>query len=136
MIAIARTRGLIVVVAGEYAVGADGVHLPEARLNEALHWRARRPSLLLTAAVHSLAALGMVRRLGLDAVFLAPVFPTASHLGRAGIGPVRANLMARAAGMPVYALGGIDARNAGRLSGFCGIAAVGALEGPDRIDKD
>ena len=41
---------------------------------------------------------------------------------------MRANLIARAARMPVYALGGIEPRNAALLSGFAGIAAIGALD--------
>jgi thiamine monophosphate synthase len=40
---------------------------------------------------------------------------------------VRANLMARQMPKSVYALGGIAAKNAGRLAGFCGIAVIGAL---------
>jgi thiamine-phosphate pyrophosphorylase len=128
MLLLARRRGLIVLVAGDEVPGADGLHLPEARLGEALHWRARRPSWLLTAAVHSYAALGKAQRLGFDAVFLAPVFPTESHPGRRALGAVRANLLARASLLPVYALGGITARNAGRLYGFCGLAAVSSLD--------
>ena len=42
---------------------------------------------------------------------------------------MRLRLLAQDAGMPVYALGGIDARTALRLSGaaLAGIAAIGAL---------
>ena len=42
---------------------------------------------------------------------------------------LRASLMARQVRLPVYALGGMDARNAQRLIGtpFVGIAAIGAL---------
>jgi thiamine monophosphate synthase len=35
--------------------------------------------------------------------------------------------MARAFGIPVYALGGVTAQNASLLQGFAGIAAIGAL---------
>jgi thiamine monophosphate synthase len=41
---------------------------------------------------------------------------------------VRANMIARVACVPVYALGGVEPRNAGLLSGFAGIAAIGALD--------
>ena len=125
MIDLARSRSLIVLVAGEFVPGADGVHLPEARLGEAAHWRARRRSMLITGSVHSLKALGRARLL--DAAFLSPVFPSASHPGRAGLTPVRANLIARATRISLYALGGIEPRNAALLSGFAGIAAIGAL---------
>jgi thiamine-phosphate pyrophosphorylase len=129
MVDLARSRALIVLVASDGALvaasGADGVHLPEARLGEVAAWRARR-RFLVTASVHSLA--GLAKAKSADAVFLSPVFPTASHPGRAALTAVRANLIARAARVPVYALGGVDACNAGRLSGFAGIAAIGALD--------
>ncbi|HEX4859878.1 MAG TPA: thiamine phosphate synthase [Rhizomicrobium sp.] len=105
-------------------LGAHGIHLPEARAGEAAYWRARFPGMLITASAHSLRAL---RRDHVDAFFLSPVFETKSHPGRAPLGAVRASLIARQARVPVYALGGVDARNAALLSGFRGIAAIGAL---------
>jgi thiamine-phosphate pyrophosphorylase len=117
-----------VLVAGDpllaVRLGAHGIHLPQARAGEAAHWRARYPDMLITASAHSLRALG---REHVDAFFLSPVFETESHPGRASLGAVRANLMARQVRVPVYALGGIDARPVARLSGFLGIAAIGAL---------
>ncbi len=125
---IARARSLFLLIAGDVAlaaqIGADGVHLPERRIGEAAAIRARY-KMLVTAAAHSLAVL---RRAGyIDALILSAVFATASHPGRAALGAVRANLMVRQAPVPVYALGGITTRNARLLSGFCGIAAIGAL---------
>jgi thiamine-phosphate pyrophosphorylase len=125
---VARSRGLFLLIAGDVAlaqwIGADGVHLSETRIGEAATIRARY-KMVVTAAAHSLAAL---RRAGyVDALILSAVFPTASHPGRAVLGAVRANLMARLAPVPVYALGGVTAQNARLLSGFCGIAAIGAL---------
>jgi thiamine-phosphate pyrophosphorylase len=64
----------------------------------------------------------------LDAVFLSPVFPTGSHKGAAALGPARAAFIAARAPVPVYALGGITARNAALLaSSFSGIAAIASL---------
>jgi thiamine-phosphate pyrophosphorylase len=105
-------------------LGAHGFHLPETRAGEAAYWRARFPNMFITISAHSLRALS---RKHVDAIFLSPIFATESHPERAPLTAVRANLMARQARVPVYALGGIDARNAARLSGFCGIAAIGAL---------
>ena len=131
MMKLARSRGLVVLIAGDpalaLAVGADGVHLPEARVGEAAGLRARH-RFIVTAAAHSLASLR--KACWLDAVFLSPVFPTASHPGRASLGPLRAAAIARAARLPVYALGGVDHANAGRLRGFAGLAAIGALAVP------
>jgi thiamine-phosphate pyrophosphorylase len=133
LLKIARRNGLTVLVAGDPMLaahlGADGFHLSEARAGEAAYWRARRGAMTITTAAHSLRALLWAQRLPVDAVFLSPVFATGSHPDRTGLTPLRADLIARAASKPVYALGGIDARNARLLSfdAFAGIAAIGAL---------
>jgi thiamine-phosphate pyrophosphorylase len=130
---MARSRGLLLLIAGDphlaRAVGADGLHLPEARAWEAAHWRAMRPIWLITAAAHSLRSLSIATRAGADAALLAPVFATASHPDREPLGPVRANLIALHAPLPVYALGGINALTIRTLRGstFAGIAAIEAL---------
>jgi thiamine-phosphate pyrophosphorylase len=132
MMKVARGRGLIVLIASDgklaAACGADGVHLPEAVMGRAARERACHAFFLITASVHSFAAVG--RATGIDALFLSPIFPTQSHPGRAALTAVRANFIARAARVPVYALGGIDPQSAALLSpaSFCGIAAVGALD--------
>jgi thiamine-phosphate pyrophosphorylase len=133
MLKLARRKGLAILIADdpELAVklGADGLHLPEARMREAAQWRARFPALMITAAAHSFRAILQARLMPVDAVFLSPVFATQSHPGRVSLTALRANALARAAGKPVYALGGIDVNNAALLSreAFSGIAAIGAL---------
>jgi thiamine-phosphate pyrophosphorylase len=128
LLALGRSRGLVVLVAGDVALArqADGIHLPEARAGEAVSLRARGLG-LITVAAHCPAALR--RAAYADAAILSPVFPTASHPGRAALGPLRAAALARLSPVPVYALGGVDAGNSARLAGFCGIAAIGALAG-------
>jgi thiamine-phosphate pyrophosphorylase len=128
---VARIAGLAVAIAGDpmlaSRLGADGFHLPETRMGESAYWRARFPSLLITASAHSLHALLRAQSMPVDAVFLSPVFATPSHPERASLTPARANLIARRMHKPLYALGGIEARNATLLHGFAGIAAIGAL---------
>ncbi len=110
------------VLAGE----ADGLHLPEQRAREAAHWRCRRPDWIITASAHSLRALMQLRHV--DAAFLSPVFATTSHPGATVLTPVRAAFIAAHALVPVYALGGVDARKAPLLApAFSGIAAITAL---------
>jgi len=107
-------------------VGAAGLHLPEARMKQAYHWRRCRPDWIITSSAHSLSAL--MRAHALDAVFLSPVFATASHPDARALNPARAAFIAAAAPVPVYALGGITARNAPLLApAFSGIAAIGSL---------
>jgi len=107
------------------AVGAHGVHLPEASGRRAAHIRAKNPAFLITATAHSLRAAHAVSHA--DAILLSPVFATKSHRGAVPLTPARARLIARGVKTPVFALGGITAQNAALLSGFSGLAAVGAL---------
>jgi thiamine-phosphate pyrophosphorylase len=105
-------------------LGAAGLHLPERRMREAAHWRARFPHWIITSSAHSLRGLMGARPL--DAVFLSPVFATASHKDVRPLMPVRAALIAAHAPVPVYALGGVTRRNAVRLApAFGGIAGIG-----------
>jgi len=132
LLKLARRHGFAVLVAGDpllaIHLGADGFHLPGARMGEAAYWRARFSDVTITTAAHSLRALSRAQTLPVDAIFLSPVFSTSSHPDRAALTPIRANVMARCSGKPVYALGGIDAVNARHLgNGFAGIASIGAL---------
>jgi thiamine-phosphate pyrophosphorylase len=126
---IARTRALIVLIANDPRLaaqcGADGLHLSQAQAHLAAHWRALRPRWFISVAVHDMRAAAMCK--SADALFLSPIFPTLSHPQALALTPVRANRMAHALRVPVYALGGVTARNARLLHGFAGIAAIGAL---------
>jgi thiamine-phosphate pyrophosphorylase len=134
MAPICHARGLLLIVSDDIAlaeaVGANGLHLPERRAAsmDALFLR-RRWRGLLTCAAHSFAAVRRARAIDADAALLSPVFATASHPGQAAIGPLRFITMSRAADMPLYALGGITASNAGRLAGsnLVGVAGIGAI---------
>jgi len=57
------------------------------------------------------------------------VFPTLSHQRAPGLGVVRFTALARTSPLPVYALGGINAATARRLtsSGTAGLAAISAI---------
>ena len=106
--------------------GADGIHLAEANAKMAAHWRACRPNWIITAAAHTLRAAHVPF---VDALFLAPLFATRSHPGGKSLGPIRARLIAQQTRVPLYALGGVDARTARQLAGakFIGLAAIGGL---------
>lgn len=132
---IARRRGLVLLIAVDAAlaaeVGADGVHLPEALIARAAAAR-RRADWLVTVAAHSLAALNAAAHAGADAALLSPVFRTASHPEARPLGPHHFASLVRRAGLPVYALGGIDGTNAPLLlaSGAVGIAGIGGVSAP------
>jgi thiamine-phosphate pyrophosphorylase len=123
----ARRRGLVLLIAADPAlaqrVGAAGVHWPERRLRDGPLFG------LTTASAHSAEALARAAAFGVDACLLGPVFETHSAAGNAPLGLFRASQFARAASVPVIALGGVNARTSARLSGrgFAGLAAVEAL---------
>src|SRR5258706_6758434 len=54
LMAIARTRALIVLIANDARLaqhcGADGLHLSQAQAHRSAHWRALRPRWFITAA--------------------------------------------------------------------------------------
>ena len=131
ILALARNKELVLLIAGDpvlaLALGADGVHLAETDIAQGPRIRSAG-HLLITAASHSPAALLRAKISGADAALLSPVFPTRSHKGANTLTPVRAAFIARSIDFPVYALGGVDATNAMRLSGFSGIAAIGSLK--------
>lgn len=104
---------------------ADGIHLT----SRALMCMQQKPAACCAASCHDAAELRRAHELGLDFVTLSPVRATASHPGVEGMGWDRFALLAREAGLPVYALGGLDltALPAALDAGAIGIAGIGAI---------
>ena len=126
--AVAARRGLVLLIgSGDPALAGVGAHLPERLAAKAR--RFRRPGALVTAAAHDEAAIGRARRAGCDAVLVSTVFASRSPSAGPPLGPVRFAALVRRAGLPVYALGGVNAGTARRLlgSGAAGLAAVDGL---------
>jgi thiamine-phosphate pyrophosphorylase len=127
---ICRARRLVLVVAGDTMLAGRlrvGVHLRGGR------WPGpRRPFGMVTSSAHSIPDLRRAGAAGAGLVFLSPAFPTASHAGAPGLGPLRWAAMARVAkagGIGVAALGGVDGRTVARLPVrlFQAVGAIGAL---------
>jgi thiamine-phosphate pyrophosphorylase len=85
------------------------------------------PGGIRTASAHDRREAVRAVRDGADAVFVSPVFATRSHPGARALGRVRFGLIVRDLGVPVIALGGMDARRArtlpGSVYGWAGIDA-------------
>jgi thiamine-phosphate pyrophosphorylase len=132
---LCRRRSVRLLIANDWrlalAIAANGMHLSEASVRRGSRgWRrVRRPGWIVTGAAHSPAAVRRAAKLGVDAVLLSPVFATQSHPDARTIGTLRFARWARESPIPVYALGGIDARGGRRLrnSGVAGFAAIGGL---------
>ncbi|ARU17492.1 thiamine phosphate synthase [Croceicoccus marinus] len=125
--AIARGRGHVVALSAPArqarAWGADAIYGAPGRI-------AGAEGLLRLATAHSMRELAAARRSGADAVFVSPVFATASHPGARSLGPVQALLLARRAGCPAILLGGMDAsrfRAFRRVEHVHGWAAIDGL---------
>jgi len=131
--AIARRRGLTLLVGADETLaaklGADGVHLPERSAAKSRRLKARHPAWIVTCAAHSPAAVRRALASGADAAVVSAVFPSRSPSAGPPLGPVRMAAIARAAGLPVYALGGVNNKTARRLkdAGLVGLAAVDAF---------
>jgi thiamine-phosphate pyrophosphorylase len=131
LVRAARRRGLLVLAGADPGlaarIGADGVHLPERSARKARGLRRARTKWIITAAAHSATAIVRARNAGADAVFVSPVFVSASPSAGRPLGHLRFASMVRSARLPVFALGGIDARSA-RTVRRTGAAGVGAIE--------
>jgi thiamine-phosphate pyrophosphorylase len=112
------------------AAGAHGVHLPGRGLPLAEVRKLAPPPFMIGVSTHTPEDVKAARAAGADYAFFGPVFPTASHPGVAGSGPdgLAAALNA-AAGLPLWAIGGIHGRTVGDLDQLplAGVAAVRAL---------
>ena len=135
---ITRRRGLILLIGADVAlagdIDADGVHLPEGAVADAVTLRQARPAWLLTAAAHSLEAAQRAARAGCDATLVSPVFPSHSPSAGPAMGVEAFTALVQAVAVPVYALGGVNTRTAPQLSGSGaqGLAMVEGLLGAVR----
>jgi thiamine-phosphate pyrophosphorylase len=125
---ICRARRLAMVVTGDVRLAAavgSGVHLRGGRWPGPV--RLRRG--WITSSAHDAAELRRARRWGAELVFLSPAFATASHPDAATLGAIRWTALARSAGLPVAALGGIDGLSVRCLPRrfCCAVGAIGAL---------
>jgi thiamine-phosphate pyrophosphorylase len=124
-----RARLLVGADAGLAArIGADGVHLPERAAVQARRLKAQRPHWLVTAAAHSVWAARCALAAGADAAVVSAVFPSRSPSAGRPIGVSRLALIARQAGLPIYALGGVNDRTAAQLKDLS-LAGLAAVEG-------
>jgi thiamine-phosphate pyrophosphorylase len=133
--AVATARKLVYLIGADpdlaAVVSAQGVHWPERMPKEASSYKRHQPARLMTMAAHSLDGLTAAKEAKADAVILGPVFETKSASGHAPLGVERFTELVAAVDLPVYALGGITARNAHELAdtGACGIAGIEAFAG-------
>ena len=128
--ALAHSRGLVFLVGAAEALAtacrADGLHLPERDLGRAHRLRARHRTWILTGAAHSRSALARAGRAGVHAAVVSAIFPSGSPSAGVPLGARRLGAWIRNGRTRVYALGGVNGRNAAQLTrtGAVGIAAI------------
>ena len=81
------------------------------------------------ARVHDLGQLRRAAQRRIPLILLSPMFATRSHPEWAPLARMRASTLARLAGAPVVALGGMDSRRFAKVKalGFHGWAGIGAF---------
>jgi thiamine-phosphate pyrophosphorylase len=106
------------------ALGLAGVQLPEAGLPVAEVRRAF-PRMLIGASCHSLESARRAEDGGADFVLLGSVFPAPGKEGQT-VGLHGLHEVAGRVAIPVYAIGGVDASNVGRVAaaGARGMAGI------------
>jgi 8-oxo-dGTP diphosphatase len=129
VIAAARNCGARVLINSDIELaahlGADGVHLTATQLLQS----GRRPAFgLCAASCHNAAELARAVEIGADFAVLGPVQATLSHPGAKPLGWEGFSEFARAATLPVFALGGLapcDLERAWR----CGAHGIAMIRG-------
>ncbi len=123
---VATQRGLCLLIGADpklaQAVGAHGVHWPEAQLGEARHWRGMFA--INTASAHSRRAILRAQQAEMDAALVSTVFASKSASAGMPIGAARFRALTQEVDMPLYALGGINADTATQIADCGGLAAI------------
>lgn len=96
-------------------VGADGVHLGQGDLPIAEVRRLLRPDAVIGRSTHSIEQARAAVNEGADYISVGPMFPTATK-DRPPVGPGLLKQAAAEIPLPIVAIGGITAANAGELT--------------------
>lgn len=110
------------------AVGADGVHVAAADIDEIPVMRPwlNCANMTISASCHDAEELNRAASCGADFALLSPVFPTASHPGTPHLGVKQFRALADALSLPVVALGGIALENRTKLACYP-VAVISAI---------
>ena len=116
------------------AVDADGVHLPSHSLPACVVKKLGGGRLLVGRSVHSVEEAVVAESDGVDYLMLGTIYGTASHPGSPASGPGLIEAVKARVRAHIYAIGGINASNAGEVmrAGADGVAVIRSILGaPD-----
>lgn len=138
LLPLAHANGAMLMLHGGASLardaGADGVHLPSGS-DPAAARALIGPGKLLGVSIHTVTEAEHIDPVHIDYALAGPAFETASkpgygpEIGRKGLGDI-----ARAARVPLLAIGGINAARVGELvaAGAAGVAVMGGvMRAPD-----
>ncbi|MDQ6817036.1 MAG: thiamine phosphate synthase, partial [Actinomycetota bacterium] len=110
-------------------LGADGVHVGQDDMPPLAARELVGPDLLLGLSTHTPEQVGAASGLPIDYIGVGPVHETPTKPGRRAVGLELVRYASRHAGLPFFAIGGIDAgcSAAVRAAGARRIAVVRAL---------
>lgn len=92
------------------------------------HKQSGTSGLLHIATVHEVTEARQARTIKADMAFLSPIYATQSHANAQPLGLLKAALIAKTCPMAIYALGGMNHRNARHIQHFAhGWAAIDGL---------
>ena len=114
------------------AVDADGVHLPSHSLPiDVAQSLCGERKLVIGRSVHSVEEAVAAEQEGADYMILGTIYATASHPDGPVSGPELIRAVKSQVTIPVYAIGGINASNAGEVmrAGADGIAVIRSILG-------
>ena len=98
-------------------INADGVHFPTYMVKkDIINWSLInkikiKKNLIITTAIHNSKELENAQLFDFDAGLLSPVFPSKSHPNGKSLGIRKFSKLVDKSDLPIYALGGINAKN-------------------------
>jgi thiamine-phosphate pyrophosphorylase len=134
----AATRGRALLVINDrldvaVAAGADGVHLPENGLPEAVARRLLGRHAVIGRSVHSKEAAVEAEQAGADYVQIGTIYATQSKPDLKPSGSKLVREVAAAVAVPVLAVGGVSPENAAEVidAGASGASVISAILGAE-----
>jgi thiamine-phosphate pyrophosphorylase len=131
---VTRNRAILVIndrLDVNLAVGTDGVHLPENGLPVSIARSLLGQHTLIGCSVHSEEAAVEAERGGADYVQIGTIYATESKPDAEPAGPDLVRKVSSALTIPVLAVGGVGAKNAGEVieAGASGASVISAILG-------
>lgn len=141
VLAVCRAAGVPFVVDDDVAcaaaVGADGVHVGQGDIDARAARRALGPRAIVGVSAQTVDQALRAVADGADYLGVGAVFSTGTKLDADDVGVAGLEAICRAVPVPVVAIGGITANNAGLLAGTGadGVAVVSALFAADDVRR-